>query len=135
MGLMPDIYDEAQRYRGCERCKELEAENAKLKAENEKLRAEIERLKAEPRPNNADIYTCICGWHGTLDEMDALGSEAGCCPCGNENLPTITELQAQLKAKDRNYDIAITIIRYYGLEEKFERALKGEEVDNGYSGD
>lgn len=32
-------------------------------------------------------FYCDCGWYGEIDELDALGSENGCCPdCGNEHL-------------------------------------------------
>jgi len=34
-----------------------------------------------------DLLVCSCGWTGTIDEQDALGTECGCCPdCGNEAL-------------------------------------------------
>ena len=32
------------------------------------------------------VFQCPCGWSGTIEAMDALGSAAGCCPvCGNED--------------------------------------------------
>jgi len=34
-----------------------------------------------------DKLVCKCGWTGTVDEQEALGTECGCCPkCGNEDL-------------------------------------------------
>jgi len=33
------------------------------------------------------VFVCKCGWSGTANEQDALGSVCGCCPnCGNEDL-------------------------------------------------
>lgn len=45
MGLMPDIYDEAQRYRGCHNCQ-------KLQAEIDHLRKRIGVIKA----NRNDLF-------------------------------------------------------------------------------
>ena len=92
--------------------------------EIDRLTAENEELKEKPRPENREIYTCKCGWHGTLDEMDAAGSKDGCCPrCGNEELPTIEELQAELKAKDNRIKELKKILKdmyknIYGLYHK-----------------
>ena len=59
---------------------------------------QIKKLQESPRPDNAELYTCSCGWNGTIDEMDAGGSKEGCCPkCGNEDLPTIAELYERLQ--------------------------------------
>lgn len=34
-----------------------------------------------------DVLVCECGWQGTVEQQDALGSKRGCCPdCGNEDL-------------------------------------------------
>lgn len=44
-----------------------------------------------------DILTCRCGWYGSIEDQDALGSECGCCPiCGNENLVWLSDLQKLL---------------------------------------
>jgi DNA repair exonuclease SbcCD ATPase subunit len=74
-----------------------------LRKEIDRLTAENKELKELPRPENTETYTCVCGWNGTLDEMDALGSEMGCCPsCGNENLPTIKELLTKIGHKQND---------------------------------
>ena len=41
-----------------------------------------------------DRLICRCGWTGTVDDQDALGTECGCCPdCGNEDLEFLSELR------------------------------------------
>lgn len=41
-----------------------------------------------------DRLICRCGWTGTVDDQDALGTECGCCPkCGNEDLKFLSELR------------------------------------------
>jgi hypothetical protein len=53
-----------------------------------------------PRPHNSEILVCWCGWHGTYEEQDALGSKVGCCPkCGYEDLLWLHEMAEQLMGK------------------------------------
>ena len=41
---------------------------------------------AKGRAVTPQVYRCPCGWSGTLEAMDVLGSAEGCCPiCGNED--------------------------------------------------
>lgn len=45
---------------------------------------EMDRILSKP---GFDMLLCKCGWTGTVDDQDALGTECGCCPrCGNEDL-------------------------------------------------
>lgn len=40
----------------------------------------------------SETLVCQCGWYGTVDEQDALGTKNGCCPkCGNEDLDFLNE--------------------------------------------
>lgn len=112
----------------------------KLARWNLQLENKLKALREEPHPDNKDIYTCICGWHGTLDEMDAAGSKKGCCPrCGNESLPTIEEI-VKAKIVLSNCENTIKMLRKhtYGTVKAaycdetlalIEKALKGDVKD------
>ena len=61
--------------------------------EIEKMIESLESAKAEPRTALSELWACQCGWYGTQEEQDALGTQNGCCPqCGSEDLANLAAM-------------------------------------------
>lgn len=93
-----------------------------------RLQERIIELEAELEKPPKDILICKCGWWGSMEGQDALGTECGCCPsCGNEGLVWLSNLQERIKELERVlYNIAYKMAGSSKSKKMAEQALEGK---------
>jgi len=95
--------------------------------------------QTEPVELAEHTLVCKCGWYGTVEQQDVLGSEYGCCPdCGNEDLIWLSDLIKKQAENEKLNKILKQFPDYFAYEREYNKlkaknkrqAKRIEELEN-----